>query len=522
MLEEQHAACPPVKASPSIAVGAPGTVFQKTAKKPPPPRVAQVIAKIPEAVPIAVPIVEAPKVIPTVEPPKEEPVAKPVELEVVAAPEPEPEVEVHEVEIPEVPAPVITEEPVIETPPVEAAPVEEVPVEAAPVEEVSVEEAPVEVAPLEVVSVEVEAVEEEEPIISEAEPEIEVTLPAEAPVATPAEIEVVPEETPVVTETEEADDVCEQVPTALTQEAAVEELLTEETQVCIVETVVIDDSEIEATEPEVEQSIEPEQVEEAVPVAVVTAEAETEDVASQSEDESVDSGPVEVAADEPESVDLESVALEQVEEVTVAVTQEVVVTESAERLESEPAAYEEEEEEEETFSSQEEEEEECEMEVLPEETSGETNHITEDIIVPNEDLPEEEDSLPLPPLTAAPEPVTQIVDSDDVIVDDFVVTDTCAEVIEPKTIELLPVFEKPTVAVCEIFGQGKMTSETELITATENTFNDVAADEGFDVEEPLPETCPIPIDQETVTNASINMLIGTEWMAQQQVPGVDC
>lgn len=121
ILEEQYAASVPVKASPSIAVGAPGTVSKKAAKTPKPaPQV--------KAVPVAVPIVEAPKIIPKVELPKDEPVTKPASV-VVAAPEPE--------VIPEVSPPIITEEPV---PPVDVAFVQEV----------------------------------KEPIIPEAEPEIEV------------------------------------------------------------------------------------------------------------------------------------------------------------------------------------------------------------------------------------------------------------------------------------------------------------------------------------------------------------
>lgn len=513
ILEEQHASCPPVKASPSIVVGAPGTVSKKAAKtpKPAPPKVPEVVSSVPEAIPIAVPMVEAPKIIPPVEPPKEEPVAKLVEVEVVAEPEPEPEVVVQEVEIQEVPAPVITEEPVIEVPPVEAAPVEEAPVEAAPVEVAVTQEV-------------------EEIIIPEAEPETEVILPAEAPATTPADIEVVPEETAVITEAEQTHDVCEPEPTAFTEvvSVAVEEPITEETEDGIVETEVIEELTVDATKPEVEdieevaveepKSFEPEptEVTEAIPIAVEDVEADMEDVASQSEDsESVDSGPV-----EPESVEQEPI-----EEITVAVTQEVMVTETVQCMESDPMA---EEEEEESGSSQEEEEEDCEMEVLSEEAPEETNHIIEDIPIPNEELPVEQDALPLPPLTAAPEPVTQVeevsVNTADIMVDDFVVTDTSAEVIEPKTIELLPVFEKPTVAVCEIFGSGpvKMTSEPELIPAAEDTLNDVAADKSFDEEEPLPEPCQIPLDQESVTNTSINMLIGTEWMAQQPIPGLDC
>lgn len=498
ILEEQHAACPPVKASPSIAVGAPGTVSKKAAKtpKPAPP-------KVPEVVPIAVPIVEEPKVIPKVEPPKEEPVTTPapVEVKVVAVPEAE---VVQEVEIPEVPAPVITEEPVIEAPPVEAAPVD-----VAFVQE-----------------------EVEEPIIPEAEPEIEVTLPAEAPVAAAAEIEVVPEETAVIAETEQTHELCEPEPTAFTEEVASdakEEPITDETEECIVKTAVIEEVTVDTTNSEVEadikevgsqsiedsglveavvdepESIEPEpkEVVEAIieATAVEDVEADIGDVASQSEEsESVDSGPVEVA-DEP-----------------------TVATETVECVESEPVDVEEEGQD--SCSSQEEEEEDCEMEVLSEEAPIETNHITEDIPIPNEGLPVEQDALPLPPLTAAPEPVTQVeeipVDTADIMVDDFVVTDTSDEVIEHKIIELLP--EKPTVAVCEIFGPGpiKMTPEPELITAAEDTLNDVAASKCFSVEEPMPEPCQIPLDQESVTNTSINMLIGTEWMAQQQVPGLDC
>lgn len=174
LLEEQHAAPPPAKATPAIAVGAPGTVTKAVAKtpKPTPP-------KVPEEVPlpIAVPIVETPKVTSKTEPPKE-PVAKPAPVK-VATPEPEPEVVVLEqtpveVKIP-VPAPVIEEAPVIETPLVE-------PVKAEGV-----------------------FVQEDEPIIAAAEPVTEVTLPAEVPGAAPVETQVVLEETPVETTKTEQD-----------------------------------------------------------------------------------------------------------------------------------------------------------------------------------------------------------------------------------------------------------------------------------------------------------------------------
>ncbi|XP_044051279.1 calphotin-like isoform X2 [Siniperca chuatsi] len=166
-LEEQHAANPPVKASPGIAVSAPPAAAPKKVAKTPAPAP----EKIPEAIPIAVPIVETPKVEP--EPVVIEPVAEPVPVEVEA---PEPEAVVFEqtpVEV-EVPAPITEEAPVIETPPAEPS------------------------------IVEAAIVQEAEPIIPETEPVTEAVPPAEAPVVAPAETEIQTEETTIIaTETEQ-------------------------------------------------------------------------------------------------------------------------------------------------------------------------------------------------------------------------------------------------------------------------------------------------------------------------------
>ncbi|XP_020797164.2 titin-like isoform X2 [Boleophthalmus pectinirostris] len=557
LLEEQYAASPPVKASPALAVGAPGTVSKKTAKKPKPvpPKAPEVVSKVPEVVsivPEAVPIVEVAKVLPKVEPPKEKPVPvpAPVEIEVPAEPEPapikvevpaEPEPEVVvlqqipvEVEIPEVPAPVITEEPIVKEEPItiEEPVITEEPItieEPEILEEPTIDASPVETATIDVAVVQEEE-EIEEPIIPETEPKIEV-LAAEVPVATPAEIQVV-EETAVITEIEQTHGVCEPEPpveaqvTTFTEEEItvaddnVEEPITEqieeslesveETEVVEVVTIVtkaeaeieevcsqsdeIDQDqsvdscsvevavdETESVEPELVEP-EPTELEEVLNVTEPDVEADVEEVSSESEESDEEEEPVEVAVDEPKCV---------VPEPATEVTEVEVVTQVVECVESGSVSEEEEEE----SCSSEEEEDDCEMEVLPEETPAETNQITQDAPIPNGGLSVEPDALPLPPLTAAPEPVTQIeeapVDTADVMVDDFVVTDTSAE---------------PTVAVCEIFGLGpaKTVPEPELDTSTEEVLTDDAADSL--------ETCPM--EEASLTNTSVNMFVETEWIKQ--------
>lgn len=126
-LEEQHAASPPVKASPGIAASTPPAATPKKAAK----TQAPAPAKISEAVPIAAPTMEIPKVEP--KPVVKEPVAEPVPVK----PEvPEPEAVLLEQTPAEVEVEVsaqATEEPVpvVEMPPVapsigEAAVVQEV------------------------------------------------------------------------------------------------------------------------------------------------------------------------------------------------------------------------------------------------------------------------------------------------------------------------------------------------------------------------------------------------------------
>ncbi|KAK7934371.1 hypothetical protein WMY93_005267 [Mugilogobius chulae] len=404
LLEEQHAACPPVKASPALVVGAPGTAPKKQLKSPSqsPHRGCKSTKSVLKQTPV-------------------------------------------EVEIPEVPAPVITEEQVIQ---------------------------------------------------------------AEVPVAAPAEI---------------------QTHGVFEPEPQVEAQIT-----TFIEEVTVGNNEKE--EPITEQAEEPlETIEtteavEIATVAVTNVEADTAEENSQSdesdEDQSEGRCSVEVTVDETESKDgkvINKVTEPNVEEESPQteehnkedeepepveeVAEPEVVMQVVECVESEPV---DEEEEEESYSSDEEEEDNCEMEVLSEETSAETNHITQDTLS-NGELPVESDALTLPPLTEALEPITQTeisVDTADVMVDDFVVTDTSAEVIESKTIELLPTFDKPTVAVCEILGLGptKINSEPELITSAENMHTDDAA-------ESL-ETCSM--EEASLTNTSANIFVGTEWMKQTQ------
>uniref|UniRef100_A0A1A8IAL8 Uncharacterized protein n=1 Tax=Nothobranchius kuhntae TaxID=321403 RepID=A0A1A8IAL8_NOTKU len=120
-LEEQHAANPPIKASPGTAVSAPPTTIPTKVPKPASPP----SENKPQVIPITVPVVQTPKVEP--QPTVKEPVAEPVQAEVTTK---EPDVELLlqvpaevEVEIhPEVEAEAhITEAPLVGwTPPVES------------------------------------------------------------------------------------------------------------------------------------------------------------------------------------------------------------------------------------------------------------------------------------------------------------------------------------------------------------------------------------------------------------------
>ncbi|XP_072289774.1 uncharacterized protein [Eucyclogobius newberryi] len=233
-----------------------------------------------------------------------------------------------------------------------------------------------------------------------------------------------------------------------------------ESQSCSVE-VAVDETE----------SIESELVETDV-VGVISNDVTEPDVEAEEEEEEEE--PVEVAVDESGAVEPELVEPEPAEVVSEAQVVEC----------------------EESHSS---EEEESETELLSDEDPAETIQITQVAPIPNGDLQVESDALPLPPLTSAPEPVTQVeeapVDTADVMVDDFVVTASSAQVIEPQTIELLPVFEKPTGAVCEIFGLGpaKMIPEPELVTPAENVLTDVVA--------ASLETSPL--EEGSLTNSSV-------------------
>ncbi|XP_044051278.1 calphotin-like isoform X1 [Siniperca chuatsi] len=281
-LEEQHAANPPVKASPGIAVSAPPAAAPKKVAKTPAPAP----EKIPEAIPIAVPIVETPKVEP--EPVVIEPVAEPVPVEVEA---PEPEAVVFEqtpVEV-EVPAPITEEAPVIETPPAEPS------------------------------IVEAAIVQEAEPIIPETEPVTEAVPPAEAPVVAPAETEIQTEETTIIaTETEQTHNVCapetKVEAEALAEEdapfeAEVEVAVTEATEEPVVEALtsdkvfaeakptsdeVVTETVVESVEEVIAEIPEPEQVTE----AVVSPAAPEEDVAEEDEPE-VPTEPVTMTEDAP-------------------------------------------------------------------------------------------------------------------------------------------------------------------------------------------------------------------------------
>lgn len=119
-LEEQHAANPPVKASPGIAVSVPPAATAKKAAK----TAAPTPEKIQEAIPIAVPIVESPEV--ELKPVVKEPDTEPVLIEVEAL-EPEAAVVLKssqaEVEV-EVPA-LVTEEAPTEPDVIEAEIVQE-------------------------------------------------------------------------------------------------------------------------------------------------------------------------------------------------------------------------------------------------------------------------------------------------------------------------------------------------------------------------------------------------------------
>lgn len=439
LLEEQHAAPPPAKATPAIAVGAPGTVTKAVAKtpKPTPP-------KVPEEVPlpIAVPIVETPKVTSKTEPPKE-PVAKPAPVK-VATPEPEPEVVVLEqtpveVKIP-VPAPVIEEAPVIETPLVE-------PVKAEGV-----------------------FVQEDEPIIAAAEPVTEVTLPAEVPGAAPVETQVVLEETPVeTTKTEQTHEVFEPETkveaenTAFTEEHTATEEIKAKPQ--SVEDPGVEELSVDAAEKEVKADV------------VCTLSHEAESVQDKALEATADE--VKVECDEAEPVEAEFVLEAQ------AVTQCATP-----QSDPDPVAAKEE-------------EEEAEVEVLSEdeateEAPAETDITAEDVPAPINKLPVVQNTLPEAPLEKALAPVPQVekvpVDTADVMVDDFVVTDSL-EVIEPKPIELVPGFEKSTGAVWEIFGPGPVmvtSEEREPAIPAEKTIISVAAEKCSDVEDPKSEKCELP------------------------------
>lgn len=112
-LEEQHAANPPVKASPGIAVSVPPAANPKKAAK----TAAPAPQKIPEAaVPAAAPVVESPEVV--LQPVVTEPISETVPLDVKAPEEPDAAVALEqtpaEVEV-EVQVPVTEEAPTVET-----------------------------------------------------------------------------------------------------------------------------------------------------------------------------------------------------------------------------------------------------------------------------------------------------------------------------------------------------------------------------------------------------------------------
>ncbi|MEQ2199957.1 hypothetical protein XENOCAPTIV_018114 [Xenoophorus captivus] len=162
-LEEQHAANPPIKSSPGIAISAPSIPTPIKAGKTAPPT----CAKLPQAIPISVPLVELPKV-------EQEPVLKDNATEVfkveVAAEESDGvllerasaglEVESRVGDEVEGPALVTKGAPVQSSPPVEPS------------------------------TVEADLAQEVEVTVSEAEPTSEVAAPDEAPVDFAAVAEV--------------------------------------------------------------------------------------------------------------------------------------------------------------------------------------------------------------------------------------------------------------------------------------------------------------------------------------------
>uniref|UniRef100_A0A1A8EY59 Uncharacterized protein n=1 Tax=Nothobranchius korthausae TaxID=1143690 RepID=A0A1A8EY59_9TELE len=175
-LEEQHAANPPIRASPGTAVGAPPTTTPTKVPKPASPP----SENKPQVIPITAPVVQTPKVEP--QPAVKEPVAEPVQAEVTTK---EPDVEM----LLQVPAEVEVEI----HPEVEA--------------EAHIAEAPLVgwTPPVESVTDEAGVGQEAELNAPEPEPLNEIKLPDEAPVGAPAATETV--DVVSIPETEQTRDV---------------------------------------------------------------------------------------------------------------------------------------------------------------------------------------------------------------------------------------------------------------------------------------------------------------------------
>ncbi|XP_054587652.2 fibrous sheath CABYR-binding protein isoform X3 [Nothobranchius furzeri] len=175
-LEEQHAANPPIKASPGTAVSAPPTTTPTKVPEPASPP----SENKPRVIPITVPVVQTPKVEP--QPAVKEPVAEPVQAEVTTK---EPDVEL----LLQVPAEVEVEI----HPEVEA--------------EAHITEAPLVgwTPPVESVTDEAGVGQEAELDVPEPEPVNEIRLPDEAPVGAPAATETV--DVVSIPETEQTHDV---------------------------------------------------------------------------------------------------------------------------------------------------------------------------------------------------------------------------------------------------------------------------------------------------------------------------